>query len=196
MHLAKGNKLRFRTAKGFTFTARLADASDLNLLLEGFEHLSQESRYLRFFTAVSDLNDAMIAQLIDIDQYDHLAIAAFDPDGDESPEGNAVGIIRIIRSTTDTTKAEYAVTVIDDYQRQGLGSLLMAIAADVGLQIGITTLTGVVLATNGAMLGVVKALGGHLESEPEDRTIVNAVIDSQGILDRSRPVIGDLLDDD
>ena len=196
MHLVNGNKLRFKTGKGFTFEARFADKSDLNLLLQGFSHLSAESRYLRFFTAVSDLNDALIAQLIDVDHHDHLAIAAFDPEGDESDEGNAVGIIRIIRSTTDETTAEFAVTVIDDYQGQGLGSLLLTIAADVGLQVGICTLTGVVLATNGAMLAVVRGLGGHLESEPADRTIVNAVLDSKAVVDAAKPIIGNLLDDD
>ena len=64
---------------------RLLRPTDKQLLRTGFEHLSSESRYARFFTPKTSLTDDELRYLTDIDQEDHVAIgAASERDGQET----------------------------------------------------------------------------------------------------------------
>jgi GNAT superfamily N-acetyltransferase len=108
---------------GSRVTLRLVRPEDKELLRRGFERLSPESRYRRFLAAKSHLSDAELAYLTEVDGWNHVAIGAVtvDPDGHE--EG--VAIARFIRSADDPRLADAAVAVIDDWQKKGLGTLLL-----------------------------------------------------------------------
>ena len=62
---------------------------------------------------------AELSYLTEVDHHDHEALVAVDP---ETNEG--VGVARFVRSAEDPAVAELAVAVADDWQGQGVGSLL------------------------------------------------------------------------
>lgn len=93
-------------------------AGDRLLLVEGLAELSIESRYQRFGQGVGSLTEAELDYLSNIDLHNHVAWG-----GAIDGEGAAVG--RYIR-LDDRESAEIAVTVLDRYQRRGLGRLLFS----------------------------------------------------------------------
>lgn len=97
--------------------------SDKDLLRQGFERLSPESRYLRFFSAKSVLSDKELRRLTEVDGINHVAIGAMLRKNDSDYE--ALGIARFIRINDEPDVAEPAVAVVDDFQGKGLGTLLL-----------------------------------------------------------------------
>jgi GNAT superfamily N-acetyltransferase len=126
--------------------------SDRELLLRGFERLSPESRYRRFLAATPELSGPMADYLTAIDHHDHEAIVALD----ESGEG--IGVARYVRHPGRRDAAEAAVTVIDDWQRRGLGTVLFEVLSARAREEGITTLTALMLASNQDMMDLILAL--------------------------------------
>jgi GNAT superfamily N-acetyltransferase len=113
--------------------------SDRDALAEGFERLGPESRYLRFFSPLNHLTETQLAYLTDIDHHDHEALVAVD----ESTR-DGVGVARYVRIADGV--AEPAVAVTDDWQRRGVGSLLLDALADRARAEGIGVFVARVLA--------------------------------------------------
>jgi RimJ/RimL family protein N-acetyltransferase len=95
-------------------------STDAPLLADGFTQLSPRSRQMRFLTSKKQLSGAELRYLTDIDHHDHEALAALNP-----ADGRGVGIARYIRHADDPHAAEIAVTIVDDWQRRGLGAELL-----------------------------------------------------------------------
>jgi GNAT superfamily N-acetyltransferase len=136
---------------GATVIVRPIRASDRDLLLDGFERLSPQSRYRRFLAPMDDLSEPMLRYLTEVDHHDHEAIGAIDP-----VSGHGIGIARYVRLADRPDAAEAAVTVADDWQGRGLGTLLLGALADRARAEGIRTFTGIVLAANQEMLEVLE----------------------------------------
>jgi GNAT superfamily N-acetyltransferase len=142
-----------RLGDGTRVRLRLLRASDRAKLLAGFEHLSEESRYRRFFTAMPTLPEKVVDRLLDVDGWKHLAIGV--EDGSVDTEAAAGwGIARFIRLEEAEDAAEAAVVVIDDMQRRGLGKLLLSRLAAAARERGITRFRAEVLRTNQAMVAL------------------------------------------
>ena len=133
---------------------RQSDSSDRELLLRAFEHLGTESRYRRFLSSSPTLSERMLRYLTDIDHHRHEAFIAVD-----ERSGEGVGFVRYVRDTERPTRAEVALTVLDGWQGQGLGTLLLELICARAEQEGIATLSGVILATNREILEVISSLG-------------------------------------
>ena len=93
---------------GSRIRIRQGHRTDRQLLLRGFERLSPE------------LSEPMVRYLTEIDHRDHEAMIALD---EETGEG--VGVARYVRDRERPDAAEVAVTVIDDWQGRGVGTLLL-----------------------------------------------------------------------
>lgn len=133
---------------------------DKGALKQGMEMLSPESRYHRFFAAVDHLSPAMLRYFTEIDYHDHFAWMAILPDT-TPPLG--IGVARYIRLPNDPEAAEAAVTVVDDYQRHGIGSALLRVLARSAIEHGIRRFVMAVLGENEAMLQLVQESGAVID---------------------------------
>ncbi len=134
-------------ADGSQVRLRPVCPTDKRLLAGGLAHLSPESRYRRFLAPIHELSKAQLRYFTEVDHHDHEAIAALDP-----VTGEGVGIARFVRLPERPQVAETAVTVVDEWQGRGLGTLLLDALAERARQEGITTFSAVLLATNHEML--------------------------------------------
>jgi GNAT superfamily N-acetyltransferase len=142
--LRDGSRVRIRQSR----------SSDRELLLRGFERLSPESRYRRFLCATPELTGEVLRYLTKIDHQHHEAMIALD-----EQTGEAVGVARYVRDRKRPQVAEVAVTVIDDWQGRGLGTLLLEVISARAREQAITTFTALTLATNDEMMDLLKRLG-------------------------------------
>jgi GNAT superfamily N-acetyltransferase len=131
---------------------------DRAVLVEGFRRLSPESRYRRFMAPIQELTDDQLRYLTEIDYVDHFAWLALDLD---KPGRPGMGVARYVRIPEEPDLAEAAVTVIDDYQGRGLGTLLLEALGAVALENGIRRFRGYALEDNRPMLEVLEALGAR-----------------------------------
>jgi acetyltransferase len=136
---------------GSAVLIREVQAGDAPLLADGFGRLSPESRQLRFLTDKSSLTDAELHYLTEIDHHNHEAFGAINP-----ADGRGLGIARYIRDAEDPERAEVAVTVVDDWQRRGIGTELLGRLADRARQEGIRHFTALVAADNHAVVGLLE----------------------------------------
>ena len=101
----------------------------------GYEHLSEQSRRMRFFGQISSLSSKQLEFLTKPDGRNHIAYAALNL---ANPAEPGVGVARAIRLDADSKIAEVALTILDAYQHQGAGLLLHAAvhvhAAAVGIE--------------------------------------------------------------
>lgn len=129
-----------------------------DLLVEGFGHLSDRSRYLRFMAPVSVLNGSEVEYLTNLDMVDRFAWAAL-------VDGVPAAIARYSRITTRPSVAEVAVTVIDEYQGRGLGPILIQSLAVVARAGGFAAFEFEVLPQNRAMIRVLEKIGASWKQE-------------------------------
>jgi len=135
---------------------------DREALVRGFDTFSAQSRYRRFLTAMPSLSEAMVRRLVDeIDGSDHIAVV-LTPKATASP----VGVARMIRSPSDPSTADVAVSVADDWQGRGVATALLAVLVP-RRPAGTTTLVTEVAVDNAASLAMLRRLGPtrlHLHS--------------------------------
>jgi GNAT superfamily N-acetyltransferase len=148
---------RERLETGVPVVLRLVRPRDGRLLLAGFERLSPESRYRRFFAYRKDLSPIEVELFTHCDGVDHFAIAALLEREDGVEEG--VGIARFVRLGKNPVAAEAAITVIDDYQGQGLGRLLLERLLWAAAERRICEMRFSVLAENKPMLSLLRKFG-------------------------------------
>lgn len=122
--------------------------------MSGFEQLGPESRYRRFLAPLPELTQSMVHYLIDVDHRDHEAMVALDK---QCKQG--LGIARYVRSPDRPDTAEVAVTVIDEWQGRGLGTLLLDVISARAREEEIRTFTALMLAENKEMLDLLEGLG-------------------------------------
>ncbi len=171
--LANETAFPMTTSSGLRVLIRALRPSDADELEEGFDQLSSDSRYLRFFTPVHVLNKAMLARFVAPDHLDHVAIGAVDA---TTAVAEGIGVARAFRSKDDETAAEFAVAVIDSYHSKGVGSLLLDALGVACARVGITTLTADVLSTNTAMLSLVERRGGTRTRVLGDASVTEVAI--------------------
>ncbi len=152
------------TRSGFTVRLRQARHQDDRALVVGFTHLSEESRYARFFTAVPRLAGSLLESLTNVDGHSRIAIAAFDPARESEvgePDGYGIAVARWIQADDGSPTAELAIAIIDEYQHLGLGHVLLTALEVVAEARGIERLEAVVLASNLGMTRLLLRHGAH-----------------------------------
>jgi GNAT superfamily N-acetyltransferase len=131
---------------------RLLRPTDKELLRAGFERLSPESRYARFFTPKTSLSDDELRYLTEVDHEDHVAIGAVsERDGDHT----GLGVARFIRLADRPETAEAAIAVTDWAQRKGLGRLLLLRLVAAARERGVERFRFEVLSSNTGMAALI-----------------------------------------
>jgi GNAT superfamily N-acetyltransferase len=156
--------------KGAAIWVRPIAPEDKDQIRIGLDRLGTESNYLRFHRVVRVLTEEELAYLTEVDHRDHDAWGAqIEQDGGREP----AGIARYVR-LGDSTDAEAAVTVLDEFQGLGIGSFLLEVLARAAMRNGIERFVANVLAENRAMLEVF----AHLEARiDQDGPYVTAYLD-------------------
>lgn len=137
------------------------------------EGLSTQARRYRFLGAVSSPSERLLEQFTNIDYIHEVAFVAVVPD--DSKER----IIGVSRYSTDAAglNCECAVTVSDEWQNKGLGTLLMRHLIEVAKARGIRTMVSIDSAENVKMGDLAKYLGFHTRVDPDDASQVIHTLD-------------------
>lgn len=113
--------IQIRLYDGAIANLRPISPRDRELIVEGLSQMSLQSRFSRFGSGVSSLSAAELRYLTEVDQVSHVAWGAI-------IDGEPAGVGRYILESG--AEAEIAVTVVDRFQRRGLGrALFEALAA-------------------------------------------------------------------
>ncbi|HZW43366.1 MAG TPA: GNAT family N-acetyltransferase [Dermatophilaceae bacterium] len=145
----KGNSVVLRD--GSVVLIRQVQPEDAPLFVEGFARLSAESRRLRFLMSKSNLTPAELRYFTEVDHHAHEALVALNP-----VDGRGLGVARYIRHAEDPTGAEVAVTVVDEWQRRGLGTELLNRLTDRAREEGIRHFTALVSSDNAGVQGLLR----------------------------------------
>ncbi|HSF22673.1 MAG TPA: GNAT family N-acetyltransferase [Blastocatellia bacterium] len=138
---------------GSTVRVRPLEPDDEQRLLDFFRSLSEESRWLRFFSFIKDkLLAAEAHREATVDYVRSFGLIAL-TGGEERVIGHA------LYSAIGDDRADAAFAVADDYQGRGLGTILVGQLAQVAAANGIRVFEADVLATNHKMLGVFRRSG-------------------------------------
>lgn len=135
---------------------------------EFIENLSSQARRFRFLGQVKCPSERLLEALTDIDYVHEVAFAAVV--ANDSQER----IVGVSRYSTDAegTRCECAITVSDEWQKKGLGALLMRHLIDVARSRGIRTMYSIDSAENLAMMDLAAFLGFKTHADPDDATQV------------------------
>lgn len=136
-----------------------------------FQELSGESRRNRFLGTVSQVAPAVLARLTGGRRADQAGFVAFAA-GDQSPIGETVQV-----TACAATRSEIALSVVDAWQRRGLGLLLMQHIECEARRLGTRHLFGDVLRTNTAMKGLARKAGFSIASPFTDARLIEIVKD-------------------
>ena len=177
--LYAGNAFAFPGRQGQMFFFKAIDPSDKEKIRQGFAMLSAKSVYSRFFTYLKELTEQQLDELVNADQYRHVVWGAFDLLNGE-PFG--VGIGRYVRDSEKPDSAEMAITIVDKYHSQGIGTIMLAILYHLARRSGIRHLTGIALGINMPLLLRFQAMGGAIERSGHEYLIDLPVFEKTSML--------------
>ena len=146
----------FQLADGTRATIRAIRPTDAPLIQAFVSRLSPESIYYRFLSTITALSDAEATRLANVDYVDRMALVTtlLGAEGEY-----IIAVARYARSTPAPDRAEFAVVVEDQYQKQGLARAMLKHIARYAREHGINTFTGTILGGNLRMRQFVKNCG-------------------------------------
>ena len=128
-------------------------------LQEGLKYLSDESIYTRFFSPVRRLTNKQLDYLTNADQKNHIAWGVMCPTYPEMP---GLGTCRFFRTPEKPEEAEFAITIVDEFQNRGLGTEFLALIYVLASYHGIKKLIGSALYSNLALVKRFRQIGAKV----------------------------------
>ena len=136
--------------------------SDRDALVDAARRTSDQSLYRRFFGVKREFNDREVAGFVEVDFIHHVALVALTHSGgDELIVAGARYIV--VRPGV----AEFACTVVDEFQGQGIASALLRQLVQLARATGVTELIAEVMPENTAMLRVLERSGARRQMRRE-----------------------------
>ncbi len=150
---------------------------DEPLMVKFHENLSDRSVYLRYFYPLNirqRISHERLARICFID-YDREMVLVVEKRKQKTgdPEIIAVGRLNKLRGVNE---AEFAVTIDDAYQRQGLGVKILSQLVEIGRREKLDRIVADILPENRGMQRVSEKVGFALQFNPDEQ-VVKAVID-------------------
>lgn len=147
--------------------------------VHGPVQFSSETLYRRF-QSMQKPTPTLMSYLFEVDYVDHFVWVMTD-----GPDGPVVADARFVREGADSSVAEVAFIVGDDYQGRGIGTFLMAALAVAARSDGVHQFTARVLADNYAMRAILERYGALWHRD--DLGVVTTVIDVPTLRELSLP---------
>lgn len=148
---------------GRRVSLRLLERDDESLIRRFYYRLSPDTVYRRFMAPVVPPADALVRRLTDVNHCDRDALVAFDEQG-------IAGIARYAVATGGNA-CEVAVVVADDWQRRGLGRMLMRRLSHIARLRGITSFHATILGDNRRAQAFVRGLSPWVTMRVESGTV-------------------------
>jgi RimJ/RimL family protein N-acetyltransferase len=145
---------------------RALHQDDRDEMLAAVGRTGAQSMRRRFFVTKRGFSEAEIAFFMNIDFVNHVALVAeIDEDGRPAIIGGGRYIV------VQPGQAEVAFVVVDAYQGQGIGKILVRHLLDLARQAGLRELIAEVLPENVAMRRVLSQFGFQISSRDDPRVI-------------------------
>lgn len=136
---------------------------DAPRLQHGLTHLSPESIYYRFLEATKQITDEQAQRLSNLDYQTQMALVASVIENDFE---HLVGVARYaMRGPDYPGEAETAVIVRDDYQGQGLATMLFARLIRYASKNGVNQFIGTIHQSNRSVMNLIRHSGFPFERE-------------------------------
>jgi RimJ/RimL family protein N-acetyltransferase len=155
-------------ARALSFPAVLRDGrrvrirpvtpADKARIVNAMDAMSPQTRYLRFHAVRNGFTDRELRHLTELDYEHHVAWGAI---AEDEPGRPGIAVARFIRDPEEPDSAEFSLTVVDAWQRSGLGSLLLRTLIVSAAERRIRRLIGTVLPENTAALRMFERFGGQ-----------------------------------
>ena len=152
--------------EGQTFSVRPIRPEDEPMVVDFHENLSEQSVYLRYFRSFQldqRVQHERLTRICFVD-YDRDMVLVAEHEDPETGEKQVVGIGRLTK-LHGTTDAEFAMLVVDDFQRRGIGSELLNRLLQIGREEGVERVVAYMLGENRGMRLISKRLGFQFERE-------------------------------
>ncbi len=147
---------------GETVTLRTICPEDAPRLQTLFNSLSPTSRYFRFLSCMKELPEEWAKRFADVDYPAQMALTATCEDGGQ--ERLIADARYIIEPLAEEPAAEFAIAIRDDFQKRGLGTILLKRLAAFACAHGIRTFTALVHSENHQMLDLLGHSGFSLRT--------------------------------
>jgi len=134
--------------------------------LSAADRISPKSLYRRFFAVRRGFTEREVDFFLNVDFDKHVALVALI---EEAGQSVIVGGGRYV--VVQPGKAEVAFAVIDQYQGQGIGSILMQNLAAIARAAGLQELIAEVLPENKSMLTLFERSGLHMTTTRESDVV-------------------------
>jgi RimJ/RimL family protein N-acetyltransferase len=145
-----------------------ADAPEI---VQAFERLSANSRYLRFMQHKKQLSDSALQRGVTPRPGREFALVATTPAADGI---DIVGAAQYVRADEANDKScEFAITVDEHWRGSGLAPALLASLVRRARRDGYEAMEGSVSAENTPMLRLAQKLGFKIEPVPGDATVLH-----------------------
>ena len=136
-------------------------------LVQAFERMSADARYMRFMRAVREPNLAQLRQVLASFPAQGIGLVATVPAADGIDiVGSAIAMI-----TGDGSHCEFAITVAERVGGAGLATLVLKTLIDAATRRGLVEMEGFVLAINQPMLRLASRLGFSIQPDPDDASV-------------------------
>jgi RimJ/RimL family protein N-acetyltransferase len=163
-----------RLPDGAQILIRPIRADDKRFLEDGLRQLSDESVHRRFLSPKRSFSRAELRYLTEVDGRDHVALVAEYPG---EPVRRVIAVGRFVRWPADRGAAEVAITVADDWQRRGVGSLFADLLAAEARDGGIRRFTATMASNNVAAHKLMERLTRHLEEHHMGGGVSDVVVE-------------------
>jgi len=158
------------SAKGQDFIVRPIRPEDAEAHAAMIRRVPAEDLRYRFFTAVREISPEQMARLTQIDYEREMAFIAVRV-GDQA----TVGVARLVREVGEP-RGEFAIVVEPSVKGLGLARHLMERLIGWAREVGVSQMSGSVLADNHPMLAFVKRLGFAVHRVEGEADLVEAVL--------------------
>jgi len=163
-------------------TVRRLQADDADRMAGLYARMSPLSRYRRYLSVAPALPADRLRALVNVDEYRHIGFVAVHGD-------DIVAVARYVRLRSQPDRAEVAVEVADEWQRQGVGRSLLLALTEHARGNGIEAFTATMSRENVPILRLLRSIASGIQFSYEG-PLAEAVIPLDGVrvaADRSVP---------